>query len=329
MPERTLRSRAGALRRRASLAAAVARAPVGSADLAVFHQLEPPPSGGGHQFLRALIGELEGRGLHVELNRLSSRTPACLFNSFNFDVSRLRRLRRDGCRLVHRVDGPLAAYRGFDDGTDAHVGAVNAELAEATIVQSRFSLDESRSRGLDFREPVIVPNAVDPTIFHPPARPRTRGGKLRLVTTSWSDNPRKGGPTYHWLAEHLDPARFEYTFVGRVSEPLPGARVVPPQPSADVAEVLREHDVFVTASLSDPCSNSLLEALACGLPALYVESGGHPELVGDGGVGFRSTDDLLPALDRLADELDDRRERIAVPSLAEVADRYLEVLGIA
>ena len=37
----------------------------GRADLALFHEFEPPPTGGGHQFLRALVGELaraRGRG---------------------------------------------------------------------------------------------------------------------------------------------------------------------------------------------------------------------------------------------------------------------------
>ncbi|HUP31882.1 MAG TPA: hypothetical protein VM184_02525, partial [Gaiellaceae bacterium] len=51
----------------------------GGADLALFHELAPPPSGGGHQFLRALTRELAGRGLAVEHNRVSSATPACLF----------------------------------------------------------------------------------------------------------------------------------------------------------------------------------------------------------------------------------------------------------
>lgn len=231
--------------------------------------------------------------------------------------------------MVHRVDGPLGAYRGFDDGEDARIAAVNAELADATVFQSRYSAEASRERGLAFREPTVVPNAVDPAIFHPPAVRRPRGSRLRLVSTSWSPNPRKGGPTYRWLGERLDADRFEYTFVGQSSEALPGVRTLPPLPSRELADVLRHHDVFVTASIDDPCSNALLEALACGLPALFVESGGHRELVGEAGVGFRSTEDLLPALEQLADELDDRRARIAVPSLAEVADRYLEVLGLS
>ena len=93
----------------------------GRADLALFHEFAPPPAGGGHQFVRALVRELESRGLTVEVNRISDETPACLFNSFNFDVARLRRFAERGARMVHRVDGPIGVYRGFDDGTDTWI----------------------------------------------------------------------------------------------------------------------------------------------------------------------------------------------------------------
>ena len=99
------------------------------ADLAIFHEFAPAPSGGGNQFMRALSGELASRGYELEVNRLSGSTPVCLFNSFNFDFRRLRRFARDGCRMVHRVDGPIGVYRGFDDGTDARISELNRELA--------------------------------------------------------------------------------------------------------------------------------------------------------------------------------------------------------
>src|SRR5947209_18689361 len=102
-------------------------------DLAVFHEFQPPPYGGGNQFLLALVRELEARGLAVEENRLSGGTPACLFNSFNFDFGRLRRFARAGARMVHRVDGPIAVYRGFDDGSDRRIRQINSELADATV----------------------------------------------------------------------------------------------------------------------------------------------------------------------------------------------------
>ena len=299
----------------------------GTADLALFHEFAPPPTGGGHQFLRALVEELERRGLVVEVNRISAGTTTCLFNSFNFDFRRLRRFARRDARMVHRVDGPIGVYRGFDDGTDLRILEINQELADATIFQSQFSLERHRELGIELQNPVVIPNSVDPYLFHPPDnREPLEGRKVRVVAMSWSDNPRKGADALAWLDHHLDPARYEMTFVGQTQEHFERIRVVGPVPSQQVADLLRAHDVYVAASLDDPCSNALLEALACGLPTAYRWSGGHPELVGDGGIAFGQPEELPDVLDRLVVGLEERRSAIRVTPLAEVADRYLEVL---
>jgi hypothetical protein len=136
--------------------------------------------------LCALLRELELRRVEVETNRLSANTPACLFNSFNFDFARLRRFRRPGVRMVHRVDGPIGVYRGFDDGTDRRIATLNAELADTTIFQSRYSLDRHRELGYELAEPVVISNAVDPTIFFPSAeREALAGRRVRVVAPSW------------------------------------------------------------------------------------------------------------------------------------------------
>lgn len=299
----------------------------GRADLAIFHELAPPPTGGGHQFIRALVGEIERRGLTVEWNRISAGTPACLFNSFNFDFRRLRRFAREDCRLVHRVDGPIQRYRGYDDGTDSRIAEVNRELASATIVQSRYSLQAHRELGIELVRPSVIHNAVDPAIFHPPARRAPLAGRrVRLVASSWSDNPNKGGEVVAWLDRNLDRARFELTLLGRFPGSFEHARVLGALPSEAVADELRRSDVYLAPSREDACSNALLEALACGLPAAYLASGGHPELVGDAGLPFTAPEELPDVLERLVSELDERRAAIRVPSLAQVADRYLALL---
>ena len=299
----------------------------GHADLALFHEFAPSPYGGGNQFLLALKGELEHRGLRVEVNRISGATPACLVNSFNFDFRRLRRFNRPDCRVVHRVDGPIGVYRGFDDGTDDRIATINAELAAATIAQSKFSLEAHRSLGIELRDPVVVHNAVDPAIFYPPERREAVSArKVRLIATSWSDNPNKGGETLSWLDRNLDRSRFELTLLGRFPVAFEHARVLEPVPSEAVASELRRHDLYIAASRNDPCSNALLEALACGLPAAYLDSGGHPELVGEAGLPFADDEELLDVLARLGDEIEQRRSAIRFSSLADVADRYLEVL---
>jgi glycosyltransferase involved in cell wall biosynthesis len=297
------------------------------ADLAVFHEFAPPPYGGGNQFLLALVRELEGRGLNVEVNRLSGGTRGCLYNSFNFDFARLRRFSREGARMVHRVDGPIGVYRGFDDGTDRRILEVNGELADATIVQSQYSLERHRELGLNLRNPIVIRNSVDPTLFHPPAvREPHPDSRLRVIATSWSDNPRKGAEVLEWLDQNLDFDSVELTFAGRTQARLKRIPVLGPLASAPLADLLRTQDVYLAASRDDPCSNALLEGLACGLPAAFLRSGGHPELVGDAGIGFDDPEELPAVFARLREELDERRRAIAVPALPEVADRYLQVL---
>jgi glycosyltransferase involved in cell wall biosynthesis len=295
-------------------------------ELALFHEYAPPPSGGGNQFLSALAGELARRGVAIERNVVSRSARTCLFNSFNFDMRRLERFARADVRMVHRVDGPIKVYRGFDDGTDDRIAAVN-RLADATVFQSRYSLEKHAELGYELREPHVIPNAVDPSIFHDRGRGRFAGDRpFRVIATSWSDNPNKGGATYRWLAGALDPARFEFVFVGRSSEPVPG--MLPPVPSGELADLLRSADAFVFASEHEACPNAVLEALACGLPVVYRASGGTPELVGCAGFGYDERGELPGLLDRLATELDARRAAISIPTLADVAGRYLDVLRL-
>jgi glycosyltransferase involved in cell wall biosynthesis len=315
--------------RRARTTVDIARSRRHRADIAVFFAFMPPPYGGGNQFLQALWGECARRGYRLESNQISPATKACLCNAFNFDFDRLRRFARAGCRIVHRVDGPVGVYRGLDDGTDRRIWSLNEELADVTVFQSRYSLEQHARLGLVFKAPRVVHNAADPAIFHAAGRePFSRARRIRLIATSWSEHPNKGAHVYKWLEDRLDWTRFEFTFVGRSAVAFDRIRVVPPQPSRPLADLLRSHDIFVTASLHESCSNALIEALACGLPALYADSGGNPELARDAGFAFTGPEEIPPLLDRLVDEFEDRRARIAAPRLDSVADAYLEAMGL-
>lgn len=309
--------------------AALAR--VRPVDIALFHQFAPPPAGGGNQTLRAVTAELERRGLRVGNNTISPSTRAVLFNSFNFDLARLELLARraDGASMVHRVGAVTSLYRGFDDGTDSHVADINARLAHATLAISHATVDMYRSVGIELVDPHVVYNACDSRIFNAADRePFSRDRKTRLISSSWSDNPRKGGPTYEWLEDNLDWDRYEFTFVGNSSTRFKRIRHVPPVPSNELAALLRAHDVYLTATEHDAYSNALVEALSCGLPAVFLDSGGSAEAVKDAGFAFHDRGEVPPLLDRLVDEYEDRQARIALPSLAEVADGYLAVLGL-
>lgn len=305
------------------------RASFTTADISIFHDFVPPPYGGGNQFLWGLRRELERRGWRIENNSISPTTRACLYNSFNFDVDRLAVMRRGGCRMVHRVDGPVTAYRGIDEGIDRQVWKVNHDSADVTVFQSNYSWRKHEEMGLQFRQPHVIRNAADPAIFHArDRRPFLDGPRVRLIASSWSANVNKGAEVYEFLDRHLDFARFEFTFVGRTPVRFTNVTTVPPVGSEGVAAHLRSHDIFVIASRNEPCSNALIEALSCGLPVAYLDSGSHAEVVGEGGVPFRTPDEAPLAIDRIVAEHAVFASRVSAPRLPGVVDQYLALMGL-
>ncbi len=54
----------------------------------------------------------------------------------------------------------------------------------------------------------------------------------------------------------------------------------------DVPDLLRALDIFVLPSLGEGISNTILEAMACGVPVVATRVGGNPELVHDGRTGY-------------------------------------------
>ena len=71
---------------------------------------------------------------------------------------------------------------------------------------------------------------------------------------------------------------------------------------------MREHDALIHAAKNEPCSNTVVEALASGLPALYLDSGGNKELAGEYGVAI--SDDLEQDLEVFRSSYNELRERV-------------------
>lgn len=65
---------------------------------------------------------------------------------------------------------------------------------------------------------------------------------------------------------------------------------------ADVAACMQAMDVFVLPSLTEGISNTILEAMACGLPVIATDVGGNPELVDAGRTGVLVPPSNPPAL---------------------------------
>ena len=94
---------------------------------------------------------------------------------------------------------------------------------------------------------------------------------------------------------------------------------------SDVPELLQAMDIFTLPSLAEGISNTVLEAMATGLPVVAGRTGGNPELVDDGETGY-----LLPVSDaqawagilrQLVDAPAERR-RLGEAGRAKVSERF-------
>jgi glycosyltransferase involved in cell wall biosynthesis len=280
------------------------------------------PTGGGNQFMRALAGEFARRGV---LAADAEAARIVLFASYQHvpEALRLRRRNREAV-FVHRVDGPIRLYNRMDDPRDGLAMEANALLADGTVFQSQWCRTANLELGWPAGGPVaVIGNAADPRVFaprgaHPPGRP------LRVVASSWSSNPKKGFDVYAWLDANLDPAFARLTFVGNAPASFARVRMTGPLASDALAGELATNDVFLTASRKDPCSNALIEAMTVGLPAAALADGGHPEIVGAGGLLFERAEEIPVLLARLAAGYDSFRAAIRVPTIASIADSYLD-----
>lgn len=292
--------------------------------IAIWYEFVDGPWGGANQFLKALRDQWQTDG--VLTNNLDDADVVVVNLNPSVDLRGLHALkrRRPQVALLMRIDGPVWNIRGCDRALDALLIDAIHQLGSGVVFQSQWS--QQRLLALGLIPPTVaqvIPNAPDPKLFYRDAT-HVRGDRLCLVASSWSNNPRKGFATYQWLDQHLDWSKYVMTFVGNSPVSFKHIQVVPPQASVSLGDILRRHDVYITASERDPCSNALIEALHCGLPALALRDGGHPELIGNGGFTFADRLEVPTLLERIAADWDGRRAAISLPGMPNVAASYLQ-----
>jgi glycosyltransferase involved in cell wall biosynthesis len=79
----------------------------------------------------------------------------------------------------------------------------------------------------------------------------------------------------------------------------------------DVKPFLNGADIFVLPSHAEGISNSLLEAMSCGLACIATRVGGSPEVLGNGEYGLlinpNSSEELADAIIRLREDAEERQ----------------------
>lgn len=298
--------------------------------ICIYYKLQNGPWGGGNQFLKALKKELVKRGHHIT-HEIEDCVDIFLFNSWSMDLTVLKKIKQQSANLkiVHRLDGVPTLYgRSIEDQNYAL--ALN-EFSDLTVFQSKWASDSFFRIGLDPNiNYAIIHNGVDAEIFNSMGRKKWDGSEpLKIITTSWSNNSQKGFPYYKELDKMVKNNNdITFTFVGRLPDGFifENSTYIVPQDSIALSKILRDHHVFFQASKNDACSNAMIEAMNCGLPVIYHNSGGNPEICQQEVFGIPMDEDMRVCLNRMKKRYDEIYKNLKqiLYSIDIVSDKYLE-----
>jgi glycosyltransferase involved in cell wall biosynthesis len=163
------------------------------------------------------------------------------------------------------------------------------------VTPSQWLAQEVRGSSLLGSHPVtVIPYGLDTEVFQPRDSRAARDvlgvrhdSKVILFLADWASEARKGLPQ---LVEALSGIRERSGLCllvvghGRIELPasFPKIRLEYVQNDRLLSMVYSAADVFVLPALQDNLPNTVLEALACGLPVVGFRIGGIPDLVRDG-----------------------------------------------
>ena len=240
---------------------------------------------------------------------------------------------RKGVKVIHRVNDSDIA-RGTNFLVQLNIKA-NELIADKTVFISSWLKDHYIERGFkNVQHSYVITNGCNKDWYFPLEKPRPVSSPIKLVTHHWSDNYNKGFDAYiaidKWLESHND---FEFTYVGRYCKDYAPkfTKIIPPMYGMDLGNELRKHDIYVTAARWEACGMHHIEGAACGLPIVYhVDGGGVVEICKKHGVAFKNTDELIPAIESAATNINALRSSIDHIELdsTKVYERYLNVMTL-
>lgn len=179
-----------------------------------------------------------------------------------------------------------------------------------------------------------IPNPID-TDFYKPTGQTDRKEELRILFGAAKITDKRKGIDYfieacNLLKKKYSGLNLKVVCYGQNSEVLSSLLPYPVESlgyiSADTAirDLYDSVDLFVTPSLEENLPNTIMEAMACGVPCVGFNVGGIPEMIGHKETGYvaeyKSAEDFA---DGIAWTLDGSRyEQLSKASRKKVIDNY-------
>ncbi len=261
--------------------------------------------GGPASFQHRLKSDLLDQGIAVHHNPLDPSCAVILISGGTRQIGAVWKARNRGVKIVQRLAQGNWVHRArFSGGGHFYrsvrnnllLAFIRRYLAHGVVYQSEFVRNFWQERfGGTTAEQQIIYNGVDLNRFSPGDPAALPGDPIRLIVVE--GNFGGGNEPYLEnairLGENLQSKLtqpVELVLVGGIPRSLQEHWKNQTQlrinwmgvvDREQIPEIDRSGHVFFSAELNAGCPNSVIEALACGLPVVGFETGSLPELVSE------------------------------------------------
>ena len=244
-------------------------------------------------------------------------------------LSQIRQFIKDGKRVVwtmHDAWNTMGAYhlaiQRKETFLERWTWRRKAQLHSLNKIQfvacSQWLMDEALTSPLMELLPVrTIPNPIDTSLFSP-RQGRAHGRRVLFVAQN-VNNPMKG-------MNYLDEAVKQLEAEDRVELIALGRDIPYIDNVEEMVELYNSVDAFVLPSLSENLPNTIMEAMACGVPCVAFDVGGIPEMIDHKENGFlaryKNVEDLAEGIRYVLNP--ENHERLSKAAREKVMQQYSE-----
>lgn len=323
--------------------------------------------GGPTSFQAKLIQGLQKRGIKAHFDPLDPAVKTILVVGGTKHLPTIWQARHRGIRIVQRLNGMNWIHRKQKTGIKHYLrseygnlilSTIRKHLADAIVYQSQFTRSWWQTTyGRSNVESTVIYNGVDLETYHPEGIHNRPDDHIRILLV-------EGHLGHGNESGLLNAIQLVETLQSRISEPieLMVAGKVPQEiinkashatniwltwvgiiSGAEIPILDRSAHLLFSADLNAACPNSVIEALACGLPVVSYATGSLPEILeNDAGrtapYGSNYWELEPPDVTALADAASEilnnldhfrrraREQAVKMFSLDDMVEEYLKIL---
>ncbi len=219
--------------------------------------------------------------------------PRFLSESSSFDhrdIKLYKKFVNPNVKVVHRINE--CDERKNTLGLNAFFIKAS-KVADKKVFVSSWLKRLYENEGIESQNNHVILSGSDKSIFNKNFKEKwNRNEPLKIVTHHWGANWNKGFESYSKLDDLLDDKNFRkkysFTYIGNLPNRyfFKNATHLQPLSGLTLSKELQKHDLYITGSLNEPSGNHHIEGALCGLPILFLDSGGITEYAKNFGVEF-------------------------------------------